>query len=332
MADKIRWGILSTARIGQGAVIPAIQKSRNGEVVAVASRDLGRGQAFAKQAGIPKAYGSYEAMLADPEIDAIYNPLPNDQHGPWSIRAAEMGKHVLCEKPIASNADEAQKMADVFAKQGKLLMEAFMYPFHPQTVKVKAMVDSGAIGQIRLMTANFTFFIDDEDDIRLKKDMSGGSLMDVGCYCVSVMRLMTGEEPDKVTALARFGQRSQVDELMVGTLSFPSGAVGHFGCSFRSPLNQNYEVQGSEGRILVERGFVPFRPDPKAPIIIRYWHGQGEGGTKYEEIPVEPADQYTLMAEEFADAILHKRSLRFPAEYSVKQMRVLDMLYAAARG
>jgi D-xylose 1-dehydrogenase (NADP+, D-xylono-1,5-lactone-forming) len=331
MAQKIRWGIISTARIGEGAVIPAIQKSRNGEVVAVASRDLAKGQEFAKRLNIPKAYGSYEEMLADPDIDAVYNPLPNHLHAPLSIQAAEAGKHVLCEKPLALNAEEAQQMADAFNQRGLLLMEAFMYPFHPQTEKVKQMVDTGMIGDLRLMTANFTFSIGDEDDIRMKKDMGGGALYDVGCYCIHVMRLMSGEEPVAFTAAAQFGQRSQVDEVLVGTLTFPSGLLGHIGCSFRAPMNQSYELQGTKGRIYVEKGFVPFRPDPNAPIIIRYYPGVSESEIRYEEIRVEPADQYTLMTEDFSDAILNKRPLRFPVEYGIANMRVIDQLFAAAR-
>lgn len=331
MAQKIRWGIISTARIGEGAVIPAIQKSKNGEVVAVGSRDLSKGQEFARRLNIPKVYGSYEELLADPDIDAIYNPLPNHLHAPLSIQAAEAGKHVLCEKPLALDAAQAQEMADAFQQRGLLLMEAFMYPFHPQTVKVKEIVDSGVLGELRLMTANFTFSIGDEDDIRLKPDMGGGCLYDVGCYCVHVMRLMSGEEPISATATARFGERSQVDEVLAGTLTFPSGLIGHLGCSFRAAMTQNYEIQGTKGRIYVERGFVPFRPDPNAPIIIRYYPGASEGEIHTEEIRIDPADQYTLMAEDFSDAILNKRPLRFPVEYAIANMRVIDMLYAAAK-
>jgi predicted dehydrogenase len=331
MANKIRWGILSTARIGENAVIPAIHHSRNGVVTAVGSRDLEKGKAFAARNNIPKVHGSYEALIADPDIDAIYNPLPNGMHGEWSIKAAAGGKHVLCEKPLANNATEAQQMADAFSKHGVLLAEAFMYRFHPQTEKVKQMVDAGAVGKIHLIQAAFSFSIGDEDDVRLSKELVGGALMDVGCYCLNVTRYMLGEEPAEVKAIADFGQRSGVDEKLVALIGFPSGALAHFDCSLRTHFTQTYEIRGSHGRILVENGYVPFRPDPAADIIIRYW--SSEPGTEkhsYEVIKVDKPDQYTLMAEDFADAILNKRPPRFPIEDSIAQMRAIDMLYASA--
>ncbi len=330
---KIRWGILSTARIGAGALIPAIQQSNNGEVAAVGSRSLDKGRAFAAQHHIPKAYGSYEELLADPEIDAIYNPLPNDQHAEWSIRCAEAGKPVLCEKPLAGSAADAQKMADVFASRKLLLVEAFMYRYHPQTQKVKEMVDSGAIGKLQLMQSTFSFSIGDENDIRLNKDMAGGGLMDVGCYCLNVIRYMVGEEPNEVRALANFGARSEVDESLVGLLGFPSGVLAHFDCSFRAPLTQTYDIRGTHGRILVERAFAPFRPDPDAPIIVRYWNSQPKiEAEQYQEIEIEPINQYTLMVEDFGDALLNHHPVRFPVQDAIQNMRVIDQLLAAARG
>lgn len=332
MDRKIRWGILSTARIGAEQVIPAIQQSRNSEVAAVGSRSLERAQTFAAQHKIPKAYGSYEELLADPEIDAIYNPLPNDQHGPWSLRCAEAGKPVLCEKPLASNADEARHMEDVFAKRGLLLSEAFMYRYHPQTQKVKAMVEAGAVGQIHFMQATFNFSIGREDDIRLNNAMAGGALMDVGCYCVNVIRYMLGEEPDQVRALADFGKQSQVDERLVGLLSFPSGALAHLDCSLRTHFTQTYEIRGTEGRILVEKAYVPFRPDPDAEIVIRYWHSVPRVEVaQFEEIKVERVNQYTLMVEDFAGALLKGHSPRFSIQDAINNMQVIDRLLTAAR-
>lgn len=333
MAQKVRWGILSTARIGAGQVIPAIQQSNNGEVVAVGSRDLARGQAFAAQLGIPKAYGSYEELLADPDIDAIYNPLPNDQHGSWSIRSAEAGKPVLCEKPLAMNADEAQHMIDVFAKYGLLLAEAFMYRFHPQTQRIKQLVEAGGVGKIHFMQATFGFSIGNEDDIRLKREMGGGALMDVGCYCINVIRYMLGEEPDALHAFAEFGARSDVDERLAGLLHFPSGALAQLDCSFRTPLKQSYELRGTQGRILVERAFIPPRSEQDGEVLIRYWHNApGSPAETYEEVRIEPVNQYTLMVEDFADALLNKRPPRFPIQDSVGTMRVIDRLLASARG
>jgi xylose dehydrogenase (NAD/NADP) len=332
MSRKIRWGIISTARIGVSAVIPAIHQSNNGEVVAVASRDLAKGQQFAAENSIPKVFGSYDELFADPEIDAIYNPLPNSMHGEWSIRAAEAGKHVLCEKPLSNNAEEAKQMADVFAAKGLLLAEAFMYRFHPQTQKVKEMVDSGAVGKIHAMQSTFNFSIGNEDDVRLSKELEGGSLMDVGCYCLNIIRYLIGEEPSDVHAFADIGARSGVDERLAGLLRFPSGVLAHFDCSLRTHFTQTYEIRGSEGRIFVERAFVPFRPDPEADIIIRYWSSKpGVEKHEYEEIQIPLVNQYTLMAEDFADALLNNRPPRFPIEDSIANMRAIDRLLAAAR-
>jgi predicted dehydrogenase len=331
MDNKIRWGVLSTARIGEQQVIPAIQQSRNGVVLAVASRDLQQGEAFAARCHIAKVYGSYEELIADPDIDAIYNPLPNGLHGEWSIQCAQGGKHVLCEKPLANNAAEAQQMADEFKKRGLLLAEAFMYRFHPQTEKVKQMADSGAVGRVHLIQAAFSFSVSSEDDVRLNKELAGGSLMDVGCYCVNVTRYLLGEEPVEVKAIADVGQRSGVDERLVGLMRFPGGALAHFDCSLRTHFTQTYEIRGSHGRILVEKAYVPFRPDPSADVIIRYWKSTpGIEKHDYQEIKVEKPNQYMLMAEDFADALLNKRPPRFPIEDSIAQMKAIDLLYAAA--
>jgi predicted dehydrogenase len=322
MPDKVRLGILSTADIGRNRVIPALRHCRNLEVAAVASRSLDKAQAFARDMGIPKAYGSYDELLADPDIDAIYNPLPNSLHAEWSIKCAEAGKPCLCEKPLASDAPEAQTMVDAFAQRNLLFAEAFMYRFHPQTQRVREMVQSGAIGDLREISAAFSFVIQNEDDIRLSKPLAGGALMDIGCYCVNVMRLMTGEEPDEAKAIARVGQRSQVDESLAGVLSFPSGALGHFDCSFRLPFTHTYELRGTKGRILVEQAFVV---PPDRQTTIRYWHNND-----YEEITIPPANSYTLMAEDFADALLNNRSPKFSPQDAVRNMQALDRLYASA--
>jgi D-xylose 1-dehydrogenase (NADP+, D-xylono-1,5-lactone-forming) len=324
MARKIRWGILGAASIARRRVVPAIQVSRNGEVVAVASRTLDKAQAFASELSIPQAYGSYEDLIADPNIDAIYNPLPNSEHAAWSIRCAEAGKPVLCEKPLAKDASEAQSIVDAFARRNLLFAEGFMYRFHPQTVKVKEMVDAGALGDFTAMQATFTFPIRTEDNIRLSKALAGGGLMDVGCYCVNAMRLMTGQEPERARSIARVGIQSGVDEWLSGILSFPSGVIGHFDCGVRAQRTHMYELRGSAGRILVETGFVM---EPHEEPIIRYWHGD-----QYETIKIPGVNQYTLMAEDFADALLDNRPPRYAPQDAVDNMRALDMLYASARG
>lgn len=320
MTEKIRWGILSTARIGRDRVIPAMQKAHNAEVTAVASRNLATAESFAADLGIPRAFGSYEEMLADPDIDAIYNPLPNNLHAEWSIRCAEAGKATLCEKPLASNAAEAQTMVDAFAKHNVPFAEAFMYRFHPQTQTVKRLIDEGAIGTVNSIASAFTFPIGNEDDIRLKANMAGGGLMDVGCYCISIMRYLTGEEPTTGKALAVIGERSQVDESLVGILQFPSGVLGHFDCGVRSHVENNYEVRGTKGRILVERAFVI----PQEDAVIRVWRGND-----YEEIRVLNANSYTLMTEDFSDAILNKRPPLFAPQDAVANMAVIDLLLAS---
>ncbi len=323
MSRKIRWGVISTANIGKKRVIPAIQQSSNGEVYAVASRTLEGAQSCAKELNIPVAYGSYEELITDPEIDAIYNPLPNHMHAEWSIRCAEAGKPVLCEKPLASDAAEAQKLVDVFAEREILFAEAFMYRFHPQTQRVKEMVLDGAVGEMQLIQASFTFPITGDENIRLKKEMAGGGLMDVGCYCVNVMRFMTGEEPEQFGAIAQFGEQTGVDEFLVGTLAFPSGVLGHFDCGLRTSFKNGYEIRGSQGRIVVESGFTM---NPNSETIIRHWHG-----SDHQEIAIAPANSYTLMAEDFADALMNQRPPRFMPQDAVSNMEMIDRLLAAAR-
>jgi xylose dehydrogenase (NAD/NADP) len=286
MSDQIRWGILSTAKIGREKVIPAIHKSRNGVVAAVASRDLGRARAFAEETGIPTAYGSYEELLADPHIDAIYNPLPNSEHALWSLACAEAGKPSLCEKPLASDAAEAQTMVDAFAARGILFAEAFMY--------------------------------------RLNKGLAGGALMDVGCYCVNIMRLVTGEEPVAARAFARIGALSGVDETLSGVLDFPSGTIGHFDCSFRALHIARYDLHGSLGRIVVERGFTP---DAESEAVIRTWQSD-----RPDEIVIPATDQYQRMVEDFADALILSRPPRYAPQDAVANMAALDMLYASLPG
>lgn len=324
MKQKVRWGILSTAKIGRTRVIPAIQQSKNGLVHAVASRSLESARQFARDLKIPQAYGSYEELLQDPDVDAIYIPLPNGLHYEWSLHCAEAGKPVLCEKPLAANADEAQKMVDAFAARGLPFAEAFMYRFHPQHQKVREIIAKGDIGQLQIIQSSFTFVIGSEENIRLSAELAGGALMDVGCYCVNVMRFLTGEEPDTVAAAAIFGERSGVDETIAGVLRFPSGVLGHFDAGLRTYRQFGYEIRGSEGRIVVPQAFVP---DPNKAAVVQLWRGE-----KMKEISVRAANHYTVMVEDFADALLKNRPPRFAPQDAVLQMQVLDRLLAHARG
>ncbi len=322
MSDKIRWGILSTANIGR-RVIPAIQASRNGEVTAVGSRTLERAQIFAAEQNIPTAYGSYEELIADDHIDAIYIPLPNRLHAEWSIKCAQAGKPVLCEKPFASDAREAQTIVDAFRNEDLLLAEAFMYRFHPQHAKVKEIIATGGIGRLHIINSSFTFPISDEGNIRLSKELAGGGLMDVGCYCVNLMRFMTGEEPEAVTAAAIIGATTGVDEVLAATLQFPSGVIGHFDCGLRSHRQHAYTLKGAEGMIVVPTSFVP---DKAADTRVQHWQGD-----TYTEHIISAADHYQLMVEDFADALLNQREPRFAPLDAVRNMEVTDRILAQVR-
>lgn len=322
MSHKIRWGILSTANIGR-RVIPAIQASYNGEVIAVGSRALERAQRFAKEQHIPTAYGSYEELIADDCVDAIYIPLPNRLHAEWSIKCAHAGKPTLCEKPFASDAQEAQAIVDAFRQADVLLAEAFMYRYHPQHAKVKEIIAAGGIGALHIISSSFTFPISDAQNIRLSKELAGGGLMDVGCYCVNLMRFMTGEEPESVTAVAKMGAKTGVDEVLAATLQFPSGVIGHFDCGLRSHRQHSYTLKGSEGMIAVPTGFVPHKT---AAARIQHWHGDS-----YTEHTICAADHYQIMAEDFADALMNQRQPRFVPMDAVRNMEVIDRIRAQAR-
>jgi D-xylose 1-dehydrogenase (NADP+, D-xylono-1,5-lactone-forming) len=327
MADTIRWGILSTANIGARRVIPAIHNAVNGTVSAVASRTIASAQVFADENNIPTAYGSYEDLLADKNIDAIYIPLPNSMHHEWALKCAEAGKPTLCEKPLAANADEAQQMVDAFKAKNLLFAEAFMYRFHPQNQRVQQMVQDGAVGDVHLMNASFSFRIDPQntENIRLSKELAGGALMDIGCYCINAMRFITGEEPSVAKASAIFGTETDVDERTVATLRFPSGALGHLDASLRTAFNHTYEVRGTEGRIILPESFVPNYASGQ-PTFIHYWKGND-----YEAIEVAAADHYQIMVEDFADALLHSHPPRFDPQDGVNNMRVIDALLQSAR-
>ena len=251
--NKVRWGILSTARIGQKRLIPAIQKSRNGVVTSVASRDLRKAKQFGREMGIPHAMGSYEELLASKDVDAVYIPLPNSLHKEWTVKAAEAGKHVLCEKPMGLDVEEVNAMSAAASANHVKLMEAFMYRFHPQTEKIIQMVRDGEIGKLRAIQAAFAFTLNNWDDIRYNPRLGGGSLMDVGCYCVNICRTLVGAEPVTVYATANWAPTG-VDELMVANLVFPDGVLAQFTCGFVLDRSQHYQVMGTEGTIALEMG------------------------------------------------------------------------------
>jgi len=305
-------------------VIPALNRSRNGELRGLACRSEERVQSLAREHEIPLACGSYEELLGDPRIEAVYIPLPNHLHSEWTLRAIRAGKHVLCEKPLALNANEAQVMVQAARDKGVFLMEAFMFRFHPRSRRIKALVDQGAIGDPRLIRTAFCFRHPDPTDARFRPEMGGGALLDVGCYGVSLARWIFGAEPEMVQAWAEYGG-SGVDLTMVGLLRFSGGRLAVVEASFTSALQQTFSIMGTEGAIeLPHDAFIPWEKD--ALFRLR---GVDEEEGKVEVIP--GVDQYQLMVEHFADAALGSGSLDFPPEESVNNMRVLDALAQAAR-
>ncbi len=320
--EALRWGVLSTANIGRIAVIPAIHNSANGNVVAVASRDAGRAKEFAEANGVPGYFGCYEALLDDESIDAIYNPFPNSMHREWTIRAVEAGKHVLCEKPLAVTAEECDEMAAVAESAGVACMEAFMYRFHPRIDRMMGLMDEGAIGTLRSMYSAFTFKLSSADNIRLDPELGGGSLMDVGCYCVNVFRTLARSEPHEVQAYAQWTDRG-VDDQMAGMLRFADGVTAQFDSALTMERRECLQVAGTEGHLEVSSVFIPGTGD----VTIEEYHGREE--SKSHSVP--GLDEYQEMVEHFADCVLHGKPVRYPFSEAAVNMRAIEALYRSAR-
>jgi len=321
---KVRWGILSTAKIGTAQVIPAMQKGEYSEIVGIASRDLAVAQTVASQLGIPKAYGSYEDMLADPEIEAIYNPLPNHLHVPWSIKALEAGKHVLCEKPISMNVTEAEELAAAGNIYPQLkLMEAFMYRHHPQWRKAKELVGEGKIGKLRTIQSFFSYYNEDGSNIRNIADMGGGGMMDIGCYCTSHARFIFGAEPQRVSGLVEYDPRFQTDRLASGILDFGDGASSTFTCSTQLTNYQRVNIFGTEGRVEIE---IPFNAPIDRPS--RIWLEDQNG---IQEIAFEICDQYTIQGDLFSQAILNDTPVPTPFADAVANMKVIEAVLESGK-
>jgi D-xylose 1-dehydrogenase (NADP+, D-xylono-1,5-lactone-forming) len=316
MSDPVRVGVLSTAGINN-AVLPALEASPLTEVVAVASRSHERATAYAHEHGIPSAYGTYDELLADPEVEAVYIPLPNGLHVEWSMRALEAGKHVLCEKSLDWRPEEVERVFDAAERLDLVLMEAFMYRHHPQTKQIADLVLSGAIGELRAVRASFGFTLDDPTNVRLVPELGGGALLDVGCYCVSIARLVAGE-PELVSGHAVNGPTG-VDLRFTGTLVFPRDVHAHFDCGFDTPRRDGAEIVGSDGTILVASPFMLLRESLR---IVR--------ATDEEEIAVEPGDRYLLQAENFAASIRGTAKPLLGRVDAVGQVRTLDALMRSA--
>ena len=319
--QKIRWGILSTANIGRAAVIPAIQSSKNGTVAAVASRDAQKGAEFALKAGIPKSYGSYEALLDDPEIDALYIPVPNSLHYEWTIKAARAGKHILCEKPLALSAAQCLEMDAAAKEHHVVLMEAFMYRFHPRTEKCIELTQAGALGPLQMIQSSFTFKLTRPDNIRLQADLGGGALMDVGCYCVNLSRTLAGQEPVAVQATAQWAS-SGVDAQMAGTLRFSNSLVAQFDCALTMSRRESYTAAGTDGFFYAPSAFLPGKADIE---LLEY---RDRETTRHS---FTGRDEYQVMVEHFSDCILNEGQPRYSALEAAANMRVIEALYQSAR-
>ncbi|MCA1644317.1 MAG: Gfo/Idh/MocA family oxidoreductase [Chloroflexi bacterium] len=314
---------MSTARIGINQVIPAMQQGAFTEVTAIASRDQERAATAARQLGIARAYGSYAELLADPDVDAIYIPLPNEQHVPWSIKALEAGKHVLCEKPIALTADEAQTLVDAAAQYPQLLiMEAFMYRHHPQWQRARELVLAGAIGELRTIQSFFAYANADPTNIRNQVEHGGGGLMDIGCYNVSLSRFIFGAEPVQVSGMVERDPQFNTDRLVSAMLDFGRGTAT-FTCSTQLSPYQRVNIFGTTGRIEVE---VPVNVSRERPARIWYAHD-----ATVDELVFDVCNQYTLQGDNFARAVIGNRPVPVPLEDAVANMRVIDAIFRSGR-
>jgi predicted dehydrogenase len=318
---KLRWGILGVAKIND-RIIPAFRKSQHAELRALASRDAERARSAARAANVPVAHAGYEALLADPEIDVVYNPLPNALHAEWTRRAADHGKHVLCEKPLTPTAAEARALVDYCRDRGVTLMDGFMWPHHPRTARLRQLLDDGAIGQVQRVTGAFTFAMRplDPNNVRLQPALVGGSLLDVGCYPVFGIRWAFGAEPVRAWATARYAHGVDVD--VSGTVWLEDGRVGAFDCGFTLPLRGWLEITGTDGIIRVPEMWLP---GPRAEFTVEPL------GKMPQEITAAGADQIACMLDDFSRAVLDRTPVHPDPEEAFRTLRVLDALARSAR-
>ncbi|MCR9229947.1 MAG: Gfo/Idh/MocA family oxidoreductase [bacterium] len=323
MSNRIRWGILSTAKIGTVQVIPAMQQGEHCEISAIASRTLDQAEQTAAELGIPRAYGSYEELLADPDIDAIYNPLPNHLHVPWSIKAIEAGKHVLCEKPIGLSSSEGQQLVDCAAAHPELkVMEAFMYRHHPQWQLARKLVTDGTIGELRTIQSFFSYFNDDPQNIRNQSEIGGGGLMDIGCYPISLSRFIFGEEPQRVSGIVEYDSELGTDRLASATLDFGRG-TSTFTCSTQLNPYQRVHIHGTQGRVEIE---IPFNAPIDRPC--RVWH---QTGADIAEVKLDLCNQYSIQGDLFSLAILNNTAVPTPLTDAVANMKVIEAIVESNR-
>lgn len=326
MLPKIRWGVLGGAKIARTKVIPAMQRGTRTEVAAIASRDGDIARRIAGDLGIPKAYASYDELLSDKDIDAIYNPLPNHLHVPWSIKAAEAGKHVLCEKPIALTAAETVTLIEARDRTGVKMGEAFMVRTHPLWLRARDLVRSGAIGELRSITSHFSYFNSDPQNIRNIREIGGGALMDIGCYPVTMSRFLFGREPSRVVAVIDRDPDMRTDRLTSALMDFAPGQAA-FTCSTQLVPAQGMQIFGTNGRIEIE---IPYNIPPGEPSRILIDDGSALGGrnARSEEFPA--CDQYTIQGDLFSQAIQQNTEVPVPLEDALGNMAAIDALFRSA--
>ena len=327
MKPKVKWGVIGVADIAVKKVIPAMQRGEWSEVVGIASRDVERAKRAAEQLGIRKAYGSYEELLGDPDIEAIYNPLPNHLHVPWSIKAAEAGKHVLCEKPISLTVEEARSLLETRDRTGVKIGEAFMVRTHPQWRKVLELIAAGRIGTVRSVMGYFSYNNRDPQNIRNISEYGGGGLMDIGCYLIYTSRLAFGEEPGRVCGLVQYDPDTRTDVMASAMLDFPSGP-SVFTCSTQVVPYQRVQILGTERRIEIE---VPFNAPPDQPCRIFIDDGADPSGRGAEILEFEVCDQYTIQGDIFSTSIRQGTELPVPLEGSIRNMAVIEAIFRSAK-
>ena len=326
MRAKIRWGVLGVANIAIKKVIPGMQKGSRSEVTAIASRDLLRAREAAKSLNLPKAYASYEELLTDPDVDAIYNPLPNHLHVPWTIQAAEAGKHVLCEKPLSMSVSEARTLQDAQRRTRVKIGEAFMVRTHPQWLEVKRLVESGAVGDLRLVSGHFSYFRRDPSDVRSRVEFGGGALLDIGCYPITLSRWLFGAEPLEVVGQIERDPDMNVDRLASALLRFPTGQAT-FTCAGQLVPYQKLLIYGTTGRIEVE---IPFNAPADRRCRVFVDDGSQLGGLAAKPIEFDAVDQYTLQADRFVDAIRGAGDVPVSIDDAIANMAVVDAIFRSA--
>ncbi len=325
LADKIRWGIVSTAKIGVEKVIPGIQRSQTGIAAAIASRTLDKAQETAKALGIEKAYGSYQDLLADPDIDAIYNPLPNHMHVPVTIQAVNAGKHVLCEKPIALNADEAQQLLEL--PKDKLVAEGFMVRAHPQWIRAREIVRSGALGELKAIQAFFSYFNADPGNIRNNADIGGGALLDIGCYTMLAGRYFFDAEPTRVVSLIDRDPEFGTDRMTSALLDFGQNRHLNFVVSTQLTPYQRFQLVGTKKRLEI---VIPVNAPQGEPVELRLDDGSASGDRSSVSETIAASDQYAELVDVFDRAITGETPLTFGIDDAIQNMKILDALFASA--